>query len=102
MYTLHGVPLSQPFRSIAWVCLQKKVPFKCAMVIPGSPAKMGSKSAAYLELCPAGTVPMLQDGTLCLAESPAILEYLATKHGWEDLYPTDPAERAKLSAVMHW
>ena len=102
MYTLHGVQLSQPFRSIAWVLLQKKVPFQCAMVIPGSTGKMGSKAPPYLELSPTGMVPMLQDGALCLSESPAILEYLCTKHGWEDLYPTDPAQRAKLSAAMHW
>ena len=44
----------------------------------------------------------MQDGELVLSESPAILEYLAAKHGWHDLFPTDAAERAKLSSIMHW
>lgn len=99
---LHGVPLSQPFRSVAWACLQKRVPFAVQLAVPGSAGKGGSRSAAYLEAFPSGTVPALQDGPLALTESPAILTYLAEKHGWHDLYPTEPAERALINAVLHW
>ena len=53
--TLHGVPLSQPFRSVAWACLQKRVPFVAQLVVPGSTAKMGSRSASHLEFNPSGT-----------------------------------------------
>ena len=43
---LHGVPLSQPFRSVAWACLQKRLPFEVALVVPGMSSKMGSKGPA--------------------------------------------------------
>ena len=33
---LHGVPLSQPFRAVAWACLQKRLPFEVKMVVPGN------------------------------------------------------------------
>jgi len=99
---LHGVPLSQPFRAVAWAMLQKKLPFTVKVAVPGSTGKGGTRAPEYLAMAPAGTVPVLQDGALAISESPAILEYLASKHGWTDLYPTDPAERAKISAIMHW
>lgn len=99
---IHGVPLSQPFRSVAWVCLVKKLPFQVKVAVPGSTSQMGSKSQNFLRMSPTGTVPVLQDGGLSLSESPAILEYLATKYQWSDLLPSEPSERAVLSAVMHW
>ncbi|KAL3933992.1 MAG: hypothetical protein SGPRY_000035 [Prymnesium sp.] len=99
---LHGVPLSQPFRSVAWACVMKRLRVEVQVAVPGSPAKMGSRSDSYLKLSPAGKVPVLEDGDFALAESPAILEYLAMKHGWSELYPAEPAERASLSALMHW
>ena len=71
---LHGVPLSQPFRAVAWACLQKRLPFEVKMVVPGSTrAPHGSRSDDFLKLNPAGTVPLLQDDLVTLAESPAIL-----------------------------
>ena len=45
---LHGVPLSQPFRSVAWACLQKRLPFEVALVVPGMTSKMGSKGPASM------------------------------------------------------
>ena len=100
---LHGVPLSQPFRAVAWACLQKRLPFEIKMVVPGSSrAPHGSRSEDYLRLNPAGTVPLLQDDLVTLAESPAILTYLAERHGWDDLYPSDVAGRAAVNAALHW
>ena len=43
MLRLHGVPLSQPFRSVAWTLLQKRVPFEVSLCVPGSGGKRGSK-----------------------------------------------------------
>ncbi len=103
MARLHGVPLSQPVRSIAWAFLQKKVPFEFVVTVPGSAAKMGSKSEAFLAKNPFGTVPLYDepDTGFALAESAAILSYLGEKHGW-DLYPTSIEERARVGAYMHW
>ncbi|KAL1523402.1 hypothetical protein AB1Y20_018344 [Prymnesium parvum] len=99
---LHGVPLSQPFRSVAWACVMKQLPFKVQLAVPGSSDKLGSKSAAFLHLSPPGAVPVLQHGNLTLSESAAILEYLAATHAWTDLLPADPAGRAAVSEAMHW
>ena len=55
----------------------------------------------YLALNPLGTVPALRDGDLLLTESQAILRYLATREGREDLYPTaDLRERAVVDELL--
>jgi glutathione S-transferase len=54
----------------------------------------------YLELNPFGGVPAIRDGDLVLAESQAILRYLATREGRNDLYPTDPAARARVDWAL--
>jgi len=99
---LHGVPLSQPFRSVAWACLQKRLPFEVALVVPGMTSKMGSKGPAYLKLNPTGTVPTLEDDGVVVLESAAMLSYLANKHQWTDLYPQEAAARARVDSFMHW
>jgi glutathione S-transferase len=54
----------------------------------------------YLELNPFGGVPTIRDGNLVLAESQAILRYLATREGRDDLYPTNPAARASVDWAL--
>ena len=102
MLRLHGVPLSQPFRSVAWTLLQKRVPFEVSLCVPGSGGKRGSKGEAYLALNPLGTVPLLEDGPVKVVESAAILQYLSSKHGWTDLYPASLSDRARVDAFCHW
>jgi glutathione S-transferase len=43
---------------------------------------------------PLGKVPVLEDDTLCLPESPVIMEYLEERYPEPALLPADPAERA--------
>ena len=96
---LHGVPLSQPFRSVAWAMLQKRVPFDVSIVVPGaSKPKNGSRNEAFLKINPTGSIPMLTDTSsgISLFESPAILTYLAERHGWDDLLPRDLALRSRV------
>src|SRR4029077_20537575 len=50
----------------------------------------------YLELNPFGGVPTIRDGDVVLAESQAILRYLAAREGRDDLYPTNPLARASV------
>ena len=99
---LHGVPLSQPFRSVAWACLQKRLPFEVNLVVPGMESRIGSKGPAYLRLNPTGTVPTLEDDGVVVLESAAMLSYLANKHQWTDLYPQEAAARARIDSFMHW
>ena len=96
---LHGVPLSQPFRSVAWACLQKRLPFEVNLVVPGMESRIGSKGPAYLRLNPTGTVPTLEDDGVVVLESAAMLSYLANKHQWTDLYPQEAAARARIDAA---
>jgi glutathione S-transferase len=54
----------------------------------------------YLEINPFGGVPAIRDGDLVLAESQAILRYLAAREGRDDLYPADVAARARVDWAL--
>jgi glutathione S-transferase len=58
------------------------------------------KHAAFLKLNPFGTVPVIDDAGVVVADSVAILVYLATKYDEARIWlPTDPA---KAAAVQRW
>ncbi|MHB8535194.1 MAG: glutathione S-transferase family protein [Sulfuricaulis sp.] len=50
---------------------------------------------------PSGLVPVLEDGGFRLAESGAIIRYLANKSG-SAAYPKDLKERARVDEAMEW
>ena len=54
----------------------------------------------YTALNPFGRIPTLVDGDLVLAESNAILRYLAHRERRYDLYPLEPAERAPVEWAL--
>lgn len=58
------------------------------------------RPAWYRELHPFGTVPCLVDGDLCLVESNTMLRYLADREGRDDLYPREPAARARVDQLL--
>jgi glutathione S-transferase len=49
---------------------------------------------------PWGTIPGLEDGELRLGESNTILRYLAMRAGRDDLYPQEPAARARVDWLL--
>jgi glutathione S-transferase len=107
---LYGVPLSQPFRAVAWVLLQKHVPFTVKITVPGATSKIGSRHEAFLSLTEHRTnvVPVLQleeenVNSLSLFESPAILTHLCERYQWQTLLPP-PATPAKalVDSYLHW
>ena len=57
-----------------------------------------------LQHSPTGKVPVLKDGDLTVWDSLAMCEYLAERHPEKQLWPTQPAARARarsISAEMH-
>lgn len=58
------------------------------------------RPAEYLAVNPIGGIPALDDDGFQLAESHAILRYLATREGRVDLYPTDARERARVDEFL--
>lgn len=62
-------------------------------------ANKAHKSAAFLAMNPFGQVPVLQDGDVTLADSNAILVYLAMKYGGDTWLPRDPLGAAR---VQRW
>ena len=59
----------------------------------------------YLQKYPAHLTPMLEEDGLpkgSLGESCAIMAYLCNKHGLDQFYPTDPAERAMVDNAMFY
>ena len=57
------------------------------------------KNAEFLTLNAFGQVPVIQDGDVTLADSNAILVYLASKYAPDVWLPLDPA---KAAAVQRW
>ena len=59
----------------------------------------------FLAKDPAHLTPLLEEDGLprgALWESCAIMQYLCNKHGLDQLYPTDPGERAMVDSAMFY
>jgi glutathione S-transferase len=66
----------------------------------------GKKSTPeFLAKDPADLTPLLEEDGLpkgSLWESCAIMQYLSNKHGLDQFYPTDPAQRAMVDSAMFY
>jgi len=105
MLKLYGVPLSQPFRSVAWTLLQHQVRFEIVLTVPGVKSKFGSLHESFTSKSRglASTVPLLEDGEVCISESPAILSYICERYGFDSWYGSPGSERkAIVDSYMHW
>jgi glutathione S-transferase len=60
------------------------------------------KTPEYLALNPNGAVPTLTDGDFVLAESRAIMQYLASKKPESGLLPKDEQARADITRWQFW
>lgn len=59
-------------------------------------AAAAHKSPAFLALNPFGQIPVLEDGDIVIADSNAILVYLAKKAGRTDWLPEDAEGAARV------
>lgn len=84
----------------------KHCPFKAVVTVPFLADKpFGSKHESYKSKTKARSdrIPMLQDGSSYLVESPAILAHLCESRGWMDLYgPPGSQRKALIDSYMHW
>lgn len=95
MITLYHTADARSFRAL-WLLEEMKLSYELkTMVFPPRVS-----TPAYLEINPTGSVPTLQDGTLTIHESAAILEYLAARHSPDVLgvRSDDPA----WGTWLHW
>ncbi len=119
---LYGVPLSQPFRAVAWTLLQRHVPFEVVVTAPGMEASKpySTRHASFISKTKGktNTIPMLEEITtttnsgkstttsFCISESPAMLMYLCETPNWvgqSDLYDVPGSKRKVLvDSYMHW
>ncbi len=97
MLTIHHLGISQSER-IIWLCEELRVPYELIRY-ERDPATMMAP-AVYRALHPLGTAPIISDGKLVLAETGAIMEYIARRYGGGALMPgpDDPA----FAAYLFW
>jgi glutathione S-transferase len=58
------------------------------------------KASAFLEMNPFGQVPVIQDGEVTVADSNAILVYLASKYAGEEWLPRNPVGAAEVQSWL--
>lgn len=100
---LYGVPLSQPFRAVAWTLLQLGVPFEVKYAVPGRlrPDFLAKSSGRSTR------IPLLEDGDRTIVESPAILMYLCETYTTStdqnvDLYaPIGSPAKTLIDSYLH-
>jgi glutathione S-transferase len=93
--TVHGVELSGHCHRVVLLLRMLELPYRFA----AAPAEV-RRSAAFLKLNPLGQIPVLEDGPLVLADSNAILVYLAKRYAAGS--PWLPEEPAAASLVQRW
>jgi len=102
--TLYGVPFSQPVRAVMWLLIYKRLPFEMVLINPGSKGDTGSRNPAFLAKNPGGTIPTIEEPAtgFTLGEAHAIMCYLSNLHGWHDVYPADPKQRARIDWYLNY
>lgn len=94
--TLYGTPLSGHVHRVALLLRMLALPYE--WVEASADVR---QSAAFRRLNPFGQIPVLQDGDLTLADSNAILVYLAKRYAPDSHWlPEQPAAAARVQASL--
>jgi glutathione S-transferase len=96
--TLYMNPVSTACRPVSLLIAEKKLPVTERFVDLMAGEHHG---AAFMTLNPCCLVPVLEDGDFRMAESSAMLKYLASEFDAPE-YPADVKERAKVDEAMDW
>ncbi|MBN3296098.1 GSTT1 transferase, partial [Amia calva] len=91
---------SQPCRSVYIFAKKNQIPFEFKNVVLAEGQQYGEE---FGKINPMRKVPALKDDDFTLAESIAILSYLAQKFNTPDhWYPTDLKKRARVNEYLAW
>lgn len=96
--TLYMHPMSTVSRPVSLFIAEKNLPVEEKVL---DLMKGEHKSPEYLAINANGQVPALVEGDFRMAESAAILKYLASRFDCPE-YPRDLRERAKVDEAMDW
>jgi glutathione S-transferase len=96
---LYYHPFSSNARRAVMTTIELGTPVELVLVdLP----KREQRQPAYLARNPAGRVPLLEDGSVILPESHAIMLYLVAQSAGQTLYPSDLAGQAQVNRWMFW
>ncbi len=96
---LYGFPPSPNTRKVQALALHLSVPLEFQLV---NLATGEQRKPDYLKINRSGRTPTLVDGDFKLAESNAIMQYVAEKAGPNTLWPKDDRSRAKIQSWLCW
>jgi glutathione S-transferase len=97
MLTVHHLGKSQSER-IVWLCEELEIPYELKCYARDAVTVLAP--ADYKALHPIGSAPVIADGDLVLAESGAIVEYIAGKYGKGRLTPA--ADHPDFAPFLYW
>ena len=86
-------------RKVLWICDELGIPFEREDWGRGYTP---TSDPSFLKINPVGLIPAVIDGDVVLRESNAIVRYLASKHGPDEIYPRDLVQRAHIEQWMDW
>jgi glutathione S-transferase len=96
---LYHHPFSSNARRAVMTAMELNTPVELVLVdLP----KREQRQPAFLARNPAGRVPVLEDGSIILPESHAIMLYLVAQAADQTLYPSDLAGQAQVNRWMFW
>ena len=90
MLHIYGTPLSSPTNKVRYTANYLNIPFEFHLI---NLATGEHRSPTYLQINPYGRVPAINDDGFKLAESNAIIRYLADKNQ-SPIYPKELKQRA--------
>ncbi|CAD7015312.1 unnamed protein product [Ceratitis capitata] len=97
---LYGLDKSPPVRAVLLTLKALNIDYEYVSV---NPLKGEQKTEDYLKKNPSHTIPLLEVNGRHIADSHAIIAFLASKYGKDDkLYPKDLYQRAVVDQRLHY
>lgn len=96
---LYYFPVSQPSRSVLLLLKEAGLEYEGTVI---NLMKGEQKQPEYLAVNSMGLVPTIIDDGFTLAESGAILAYIAESRGLTSWFPSDLKVRARVNYWLHW